>query len=52
VNYTVAPDGNELIKQKRQLSSKELRQRHLVNQSCGRGAERQVREPPVQPSKL
>jgi hypothetical protein len=33
VNYTVTPDGNELIKQKRQLSSKELRQRNLVNQA-------------------
>jgi hypothetical protein len=32
VNYTVTSDANELIKQKRQLSTKELRQRHLVNQ--------------------
>ncbi len=31
VNYTVTRDGNELIKQKRQLSSKELRQHNLVN---------------------
>jgi hypothetical protein len=33
VDYTVTPDGNELIKQKRQLSSKELRQHNLVNQA-------------------
>ena len=32
VNYTVTSDGSELIKQKRQLSTRELRQRHLVNQ--------------------
>jgi len=33
LNYTVTPEGSELIKQKRQLSSKELRQRHLTNQA-------------------
>jgi hypothetical protein len=33
VNCKVAPDGNELSKQERQLSSKELRQHSLVNQA-------------------
>ena len=33
VAYAVTPEGYELIKQKRQLSSKELRQRHLTNQA-------------------
>jgi hypothetical protein len=33
VTYTVTPEGNELITQKRQLSTKELRQRNLTNQT-------------------
>jgi hypothetical protein len=33
VNYAVAPDGNELITRKRQLSTKELRHRNLTNQT-------------------
>jgi hypothetical protein len=33
MNYSVSPDGTEVISQKRQLSTKELRQRNLVNQA-------------------
>ncbi|MSP38547.1 MAG: hypothetical protein EXR70_08670 [Deltaproteobacteria bacterium] len=33
VNYSRSPDGSEIIKQKRQLSTKELRQRNLLNQA-------------------
>jgi hypothetical protein len=33
VNYSVSPEGTEVINQKRQLSTKELRQRTLLNQA-------------------
>jgi hypothetical protein len=33
VNYSVSPEGSEIINQKRQLSTKELRQRNLLNQA-------------------
>jgi hypothetical protein len=33
VSYTMTPEGNEQIQQKRQLSTKELRQRNLTNQT-------------------
>ncbi len=33
VNYSVSPAGTEIIIQKRQLSTKELRQRNLINQA-------------------
>jgi hypothetical protein len=32
VDYSVTPEGIEIINQKRQLSTKDLRQRNLVNQ--------------------
>jgi len=33
VNYSLSPEGSEIINQKRQLSTKELRQRNLNNQA-------------------
>ncbi|MGH7887386.1 MAG: hypothetical protein ACREPG_05950, partial [Candidatus Binatia bacterium] len=32
VKYTVSPEGHEIVDEKRQLSTKELRERELVNQ--------------------